>query len=346
MGTIKPCTFSAQRRFDPRELRGGYSCGSITAMPKVVITETLDQQCADWLAEQCEVVWHQHDQPGLDAQLADADALVVRTYTQVNDALLDQAPNVKVIGRAGVGLDNFDLPACEKRGVRVVYTPDANTQAVVEYVFGLILDHVRPRTRLAPGTDAQTFHALRKTEVGIELADLTLGILGMGRIGKRIATVAQAMGINVLGCDVLPEADIRNAIPNVPFDFVDHATLYAKSNILTVHTDGRGGNRHLINAEALGHLRADVLLINAARGMLVDHDALVDWLDKHPEAAVVLDVHDPEPPAEDHPLYDCPNAILLPHLASRTDTALRNMSWVVRDVVAVLQGKEPTYAAV
>ncbi len=315
-------------------------------MKKVVITETLDQTCADWLGERCEVVWHQHDAPGLDAQLADADALVVRTYTEVNDALLDQAPNVKVIGRAGVGLDNFDLPACEKRGVRVVYTPDANTQAVVEYVFGLILDHYRPRTALTPGTASQQFHALRKTEVGIELADLTLGILGMGRIGKRIATVAHAMGINVLGCDVIDEATLRKQLPQVPFSFVDHAALYAGSDIVTVHTDGRPRNKQLLNGQAFAHFKGNALLINAARGMLIDHAALLDWLKQHPKATAILDVHDPEPPATDHPLYGCDNAILLPHLASRTDTALRNMSWVVRDVAAVLEGSEPTYAAV
>lgn len=314
-------------------------------MKKVVITETLDQMCADWLSERCEVVWHPHDAPGLESQLADADALVVRTYTEVNDALLDQAPNVKVIGRAGVGLDNFDLPACEKRGVRVVYTPDANTQAVVEYVFGLILDHYRPRTALTPGTNAQAFHALRKTEVGLELADLTLGILGMGRIGKRIATVAHALGINVLGCDLLDEADIRKQLPGVPFDFVDHATLYAGSDIVTVHTDGRPENKHLIDAEALSHLKDNALLINAARGMLVDHAALTGWLTACPTATAVLDVHDPEPPAEDHLLYGCANAILLPHLASRTDTALKNMSWVVRDVVAVIDGNPPQFGA-
>jgi D-3-phosphoglycerate dehydrogenase len=282
----------------------------------------------------------------MQAQLADADALVVRTYTEVNDALLDQAPNVKVIGRAGVGLDNFELPTCEKRGVRVVYTPDANTQAVVEYVFGLILDHFRPRTPLEPGTDAEAFHALRKTEVGIELADLTIGILGMGRIGKRIATVAHALGMNVLGCDLIDEAVIRKQLPGVPFDFVDHAALYAGSDIVTVHTDGRPRNRQLINKEALTHFRDEAVLINAARGMLIDHDALLGWLQSHPVAQAILDVHDPEPPAEDHPLYGCKNATLLPHLASRTDTALANMSWVVRDVVAVLEGNEPTYPAV
>lgn len=315
-------------------------------MPKCVITETLDPRCADWLAERCDVVWHNHDQPGISDALSDADALIVRTYTQVNDALLDQAPNVKVIGRAGVGLDNFDLEACKRRGIRVVFTPDANTQAVVEYVFGLMLDHYRPRTSLKPGTDDQAFHLLRKSEVGIELATLTLGIVGMGRIGKRIATVAHAMGMNVLGCDLNDESNIRKAIPGVPFDYVDHETLYAKSDIVTIHTDGRAENKHLINTDALKHFRTNALLINAARGMLVDHEALSVWLSEHANAFAILDVHDPEPPPSDHVLYRCNNALLLPHLASRTDTALLNMSWVVRDIAKVLAGEDPNYAAV
>lgn len=314
-------------------------------MGKIVITERLDQQCADWLAERHQVVWHRHDQPGLADAIADADALVVRTYTTVNDALLDQCPNVKVIARAGVGLDNFDLPACEKRGVAVVYTPDANTQAVVEYVFGLMLDHVRPRTGFGKGTNDAQFHELRNTEVGVQLSDLTLGIVGLGRIGKRVATAAHAMGINVLGTDVLPEAEIRAAIPAVPLDFVDHATLYAASDIVTVHVDGRPGNRHLIDAAALGHFRPTALLINSARGMLVNADDLAAWLGQHPGAFAMLDVHDPEPPEADYPLYGIPNCKLLPHLASRTDTALKNMSWVVRDVDRVLNGTPPQYPA-
>lgn len=315
-------------------------------MAKVVITETLDEQCAAWLGERCEVVWHRHDAPGLGGALKDAEALIVRTYTRVDEALLDQAPRVKVIGRAGVGLDNFDLDACRRRGVRVVYTPDANTQAVVEYVFGLILDHCRPRTVLEPGTDAEAFHALRQSEVGIELADLTLGIIGMGRIGKRIATVAHALGMNVMGCDLLSEAEVRRGLPGVPFAFVDHAALYAGSDILTLHADGRSSNRHMMNRQAFERFRDDALFINAARGMLVDHEALADWLDDHPGALAVLDVHDPEPPSADFALYGRDNALLLPHLASRTDTALRNMSWVVRDIVAVLAGEAPTYPAV
>jgi len=317
-------------------------------MPKALITETLDPACAAWLAEHCDVAWAKADEPGqdIDTLLPAAEALVVRTYTRVNDALLDKAPNLKVVGRAGVGLDNIDVAACRARGVQVVYTPDANTQAVVEYVFGLMLDWARPRTDLPADADDHAFHALRKSEVGKQLDQLTLGILGFGRIGKRIGAVARAVGISLKVLDLLPEAQMRKAV-GYPFEWIEHAPQWAKCHIVTIHTDGRPENRHLINADWLGQLREDVLLINAARGMLVDQAALARWAQAHPAARVVLDVLDPEPPAaaSDEPLRTLPNVRILPHLASRTHEALANMSWVVRDVVRVLHDEPPQFPA-
>ena len=316
-------------------------------MSRVLITEALAESADVWLCGLAEVVRCPHDAPSpeLDAQLREAEGLVVRTYTIVDQAFLDRAPKLKVVGRAGVGLDNIDLEACRRRGVRVVYTPDANTQAVVEYVFALMLDHYRPRTDFPERAAAQTFHNLRKTEVGKQLDQLTLGIVGIGRIGKRLGCIAHALGMNLKVCDLLPEAELRKAV-DYPFDYVDHKTLYANSDIVSIHVDGRAENRRMIDAAALSHLREDCLFINAARGMLVDSDALAEWAGAHPGAQIILDVHDPEPPAEDYPLYDLPNVRLLPHIASRTFEALDNMSWVVRDVVKVLDGQEPEHAAV
>lgn len=314
-------------------------------MPRVLITETLSEPAAGWLGEHADVAWCAYDDPGLGAQLASAEGLVVRTYTIVDRAFLDLAPKLKVVGRAGVGLDNIDLEACRSRGVRVVYTPDANTQAVVEYVLALMLDHYRPRTDLPAHADAATFHRLRKTEVGTQLDQLTLGIVGFGRIGQRLGQMAHAIGMNLKVCDLLPEAELRKAV-DYPFEFVDHTTLYAHSDIVTIHADGRPSNWHMLDAEMLNHLRDDCVFINAARGMLVDADALAEWARSHPRAQVILDVHDPEPPPSDYALYGLPNVRLLPHIASRTYRALENMSWVVRDVVKVLAGEEPEYAAV
>ncbi len=314
-------------------------------MPRVLITETLAESAEAWLCERTQVERCAHDDAGLDRPLGEAEGLVVRTYTIVDEAFLDRAPKVKVIGRAGVGLDNIDLPACKRRGIRVVYTPDANTQAVVEYVFALMLDHYRPRTDLPTYAEVETFHSLRKTEVGKQLDQLTLGIVGFGRIGKRLGCVAHALGMNLNVCDLLPEVELRKAV-DYPFGFVDHKTLYANSDIVSIHADGRAANKRMIDAEALGHLRDDCLFINAARGMLHDSDALARWAKTHPGAQVILDVHNPEPPPEDYSLYELPNVRLLPHIASRTFEALDNMSWVVRDVVKVLEGNEPEHAAV
>jgi phosphoglycerate dehydrogenase-like enzyme len=311
--------------------------------PVVLVTERLDERCADWLAERVDLRWVDHtDTEALKRELPGAAGLVVRTYTQVDAALLEKAPQLKVVGRAGVGLDNIDLPACEAAGVQVVYTPDANTQAVVEYVLGLMLDHYRPRTPLTPGSSAEDFHNLRKTEVGVQLDTLTLGILGFGRIGKKLGRVAHAIGMNLHVCDILPEAQLRKAA-EYPFEYVTHEQLYCESDIVSVHVDGRPENRNLIDIKAFEAMRDDVLFINAARGMLIDHDALLTVASQRATSRYLLDVHDPEPPRKDSPLFGQTNITLLPHLASRTGPALENMSWVVKDVWAVLEGREARY---
>lgn len=315
--------------------------------PTVIVTETLDDIPAKWLAQRVNLVWCSHEKSDeLRRLLRDAQGLLVRTYTQVNDALLAESPQLKVVGRAGVGLDNIDVPACRRRGVEVVYTPDANTQAVVEYVIALMLDDVRPRLSLDRPVTPHEFHSHRKTQVGRQLDELTLGILGFGRIGKRLGRAAHALGIKVLANDVLPESTLRREV-DYPFAFVDKPTLYRQSDILTVHVDGREENRAMIDEKALAQLKPDCLFINAARGMLVDAAALAAWAKQNATngGRVILDVHEPEPPPVDYPLYGLPNVRLLPHLASRTHRALENMSWVVRDVLAVIEGHKPQFPA-
>jgi len=316
-------------------------------LPIIVITEALDAACADWLAQHTHVVWAQQDQPQyLIRHLPTAQGLIVRTYTQVDRHLLDQAPRLKAVGRAGVGLDNIDLQECEKRGIQVVYTPHANTQAVVEYVLALVFDRLRPRPTLDTPISPEIFHAMRRDHVGTAAAGLHLGILGFGRIGKRLGQAAHAIGMKILVNDLLPDAQLRQAV-QYPYEFVDKPSLYRQSDILSIHVDGRCENRHLIDANALCQLKPGCLLINTSRGMVIDPAALAQWAKTSAPAGgfAVLDVHDPEPPPQNYPLYGLPNVRLLPHLASRTHAALQNMSWVVRDVVKVLQGQTPDHPA-
>ncbi|MFM9957696.1 MAG: NAD(P)-dependent oxidoreductase [Phycisphaerales bacterium] len=312
------------------------------AKPLVVQTEELDATCAAWLAERCELVACPSEDSRFPDLIRRADGLVVRTYTRVGPSLLEIAPRLKVVGRAGVGLDNIDVPACKSRGVTVVSTPDANTRAVTELVFAFILDALRPRVFLEhPLTMAEWKRARGELIAPRQLSDLTLGILGLGRVGKSVARIGAALRMRVLYTDLLdiPEAERCGA------SSTDVDTLFRESDVLTLHIDGRASNRKFVSAERLDLCKRDVLLINASRGMVLDSIALAAFLWERPEAQAVLDVHEPEPFGPDYPLLSVPNAHLAPHIGAATATAHRNMSWVVRDVWRVLAGETPEFPA-
>jgi phosphoglycerate dehydrogenase-like enzyme len=310
--------------------------------PLVVQTEELDPVCSAWLGERCELVPCPSEDPGFVPLLARADGLVIRTYTKVDAALLEKAPNLRVVGRAGVGLDNVDIPACKARNVTVLSTPDANTRAVTELVFAFILDALRPRLFLERPLSMPEWKKARKELTATrQLSDLTIGILGLGRVGKSVARIAGAFNMRVLYNDLLdiPEQDRCGAT------FVPVETLFREADVLTLHPDGRPANRKFVNAGRLDLCKRDVLLINASRGLVVDSIALAAFLWERPEAQALLDVHEPEPFGPDHPLLSVPNAHLAPHIGAATATAHRNMSWVVRDVWRVLCGEKPELPA-
>jgi len=298
--------------------------------PCVVITEPLDPDAIAWLAARCEVVHAPlEDQDRVVGALARADALVVRTYTRVDAALLDRAPGLRVVGRAGVGVDNIDLEACRARGVEVVHTPDANTDAVVEFVWSLILSAVRPVAVVEGAMSAEAWRTLRDASLAPrELAGLTLGVLGLGRIGSAVAHVGAALMGRVIYHDlrVIPLSE------SVGAEAVSRDALLAESDILTIHVDGRAENRGLIGGRECGRIRPDVVFINTSRGFVVDRPALAVFLRANPGALALLDVHDPEPIPADDPLVGLPNARLYPHLAAATVPAKRAMSRVVERV--------------
>ena len=310
--------------------------------PLVIQTEHLDPECAAWLSQRCEVVQMAVTDAAANELLPRAQAIIVRTYTLVNAELLDRCPNVKVVARGGVGLDNIDIPACEERGIRVVHTPEANVQAVTEYVISLICDAVRPKTDLVAAVTKEAWNTLRRECVGHrQISELTFGIYGFGRIGRRIARVLSALGGHVLYHDLLSvPPDWRSAARPVLRE-----ELLAQADVISVHVDGRDENRHLFDSFAFGRMKDDVTFINTSRGMVVDTAAIARFLRENIRARAILDVHEPEPITTDCPLMGLPNARLLPHLASCTSSAQREMSWVVRDVWRVLNGEEPEFEA-
>jgi len=302
---------------------------------RVLIAEPLSSEATSWLAERCRVEHCGASQQGFAERLSDADALIVRTYTRVDAHLLESASSLRVVGRAGAGLDNIDLEACSARGITVVHAPDANTQAVVEYVLCLLADALRPRVRLAGPVTMDEWTALRSATVGRrQMNECVLGVLGLGRIGTGVARVARAIGMRVLFNDLraIPPESFEGAEP------VRTSELFAKADVLTIHIDGRPENTGFVGPALVGLLKKDAVLLNTSRGAVLDHAAVAQWLRACPHARALLDVHDPEPPDRGNPLLALPNATLLPHLASRTESAMRAMSWVVRDVWAALGG--------
>lgn len=299
----------------------------------ILITEGLEDQPLRWLQGQAHVVECSSRDPAvLQSHLAAADGLIVRTYTQVNAALLAKAPRLRVVGRAGVGLENIDLQACQARGIEVISTPTANTHAVVEYVFNLIFNLGRPLVNLTSPVPPEAFHRYRKTIRGLEIHGRTLGILGMGRIGTAVGCVAHAFGMNVLYNDLLDVA----AKVTFPAQSIAKEDLYRQADILTIHVSHQPGNKHLINAATLALFKPTALLINTSRGEVVDAAALAEALRAGKLAGAALDVHDPEPPGPDYPLWGIQKLIFAPHLAARTQGAMDAMSWVARDVVDYL----------
>jgi len=262
-----------------------------------------------------EVLTHDNLPNGLAAALADADALVVRSAVQADDALMEHAPKLRVIGRAGVGVDNIDAEAATRRGIVVMNTPGANAVAVAELTLGLML----ALARKLPAANA-SMHAgkwEKKSLQGVELRGKTLGILGLGRIGLEVAKRARGFGMEIVGSDPFVSAAVarENGIVLLPLE-----EMFAKADYLTLHVGLTPQTADVINAKTLASMKKGVRIINCARGELVGDAALVAALKSGQVGGAALDVFTVEPPT-DSPYAGLDNVILTPHVAGSTAEA-------------------------
>ena len=262
-----------------------------------------------------QVVTHDQLSDGLAAALADADALVVRSAVQVDDALMEKAPKLRVVGRAGVGVDNIDAEAATRRGIVVMNTPGANAVAVAELTVGLML----ALARKLPVANS-TMHAgkwEKKSLQGAELRGKTLGILGLGRIGLEVARRARGFGVEIVGSDPFVSAAVarENGIKLVAID-----ELIAASDYLTLHVGLTPQTAGVVNARSLAAMKKGVRIINCARGELIDDAALIAALRSGHVAGAALDVFSVEP-LKDSPYVEFDNVILTPHIAGSTSEA-------------------------
>ena len=258
--------------------------------------------------------------------LKDSDGLIVRSETKVTADLLEQAPSLRVIGRAGVGVDNIDVPAATLRGVVVMNAPDGNTITTAEHTIALLISLARSIPQANSSLKAGRWE--RKKFIGVELQGKTLGIVGLGRIGRVVASRARALGMQIVAYDpfVAPEQARDLEIELAPLEDV-----YARADFLTVHTPLTAETRGLIDREVLSKMKHGARLINCARGGLVDEDALYEALTSGSIAGAALDVFSEEPPPAEHRLLQLDQVIATPHLGASTTEAQEGVAFTVAE---------------
>lgn len=300
---------------------------------KVLILAKIHPDGVSALKEKCEV----KEKFGLSEkeiikEIEAYDAVVVRSKPAITQSIIDAAPNLKVIGRAGVGLDNVEVDYAQSKGIEVVNTPEASTESVAEHVFALLLSKARD----IPKADSALKQGkwIKKELMGAEVKGKTLGIIGFGRIGSRLGEIAQGFKMTVLAYDVI---DISEKAHKVGAKSVSKEELLAKSDFITLHVPLLPSTRHLISDEEIGKMKKGAILINTARGGVIDEDALYNALTEK-KIQACLDVFEKEPP-KDSNLLSADGAVFTPHIAGSTEEAQRKAGTeVARKILDVLKG--------
>lgn len=301
---------------------------------KILITDGLDESGQAVLRASNQV----DDRTGVSAEdllkvIPEYDALIVRGRTKVNAAVFEAASKLKVVGRAGVGVDNIDLDAAKKKGVAVVNAPLSTTLAVAELTFGLMLALARE----IPRADAALKQGqwIKKELEGIELNGKTLGVIGFGRIGSEVGKRATAFGMTVLAYDPLLEADEIKRRGAEPMALDD---LYASSDFISLHLPLSVQTRDMVGAKAFSQMKDGIRIVSAARGGIIDEKELVKALDSGKVAGAALDVFAEEPTKSPAALH--PKLIGTPHVGAQTAEAQsRAGDDIASEVLNVLQGK-------
>lgn len=300
------------------------------APPTVVIADPIDPQAIATLrAGPCRVIDATAD-GALPAALPEAEMLIVRSRTKVNEALLAQAPRLTLVARAGVGVDNVDLPAAARRHVRVVNSPTAATASVAELTVALYLILARNLYQRIAATKGGTW---KRSENGTELAGKTVGFVGYGRIAREIARRLRPFGTQTLAFDPFVKT-VDDGTKLVPLE-----ELLAGSDFVSLHAALTPENHHLLNAERIARMRRGAYVVNVARGPLVDEEALLTALTSGHVGGAALDVFEAEPPTQ-RALLEHPKVIATPHLGASThEGQSRAGAQVVEEVLRAIRGE-------
>jgi D-3-phosphoglycerate dehydrogenase len=249
-------------------------------------------------------------------RIADYDALLVRSQTKVNSEIINAGRNLKLIGRAGVGTDNIDLACAEKNGVAVINTPTGNSISTAEFAFALLINLARnvsfAHKSLASG------QWLRSKYAGMEICHKTLGIIGFGNVGRQLSLRAKAFNMNVVAFDPVVENEVMNEFGAKKLELFE---VLGGSDFISLHCGLNSHTKQFINKDSVAKIKKGAMLINTARGELVDSKALLEALDSGHLAAAAIDVFSVEPPEMSEPLFKHPQVLFTPHLGASTKEA-------------------------
>ena len=302
---------------------------------RILISEFMDAPAVDGLAARFDVDYRPllvEDAQALEAAVPFVDAWIVRNRTQVRGRLLAAAASLRVIGRLGTGLDNIDTAACEKRGISVFAASGANAESVAEFVITAALGGLRGAFFSTRAVEAGTWPRIMLSQ-GREAAGKVLGIIGLGSIGQLTARKAVAMGMRVIAHDphLPPEAPAWRDVEAPPRSLDE---LLAQSDVVSLHVPLTNETRGLLNRERLARMKRDAVLINTARGGLVDEAAVAAMLREGRLGAAALDVFEREPLPAGTPLAGAPRLLLTPHIAGVTVESNERVSALVAERVA------------
>ena len=313
-------------------------------MRDILVSENVSGPAMDALKRDFDVAFEPllwKEQEKLLRAVSDCRAIVVRNQTRVDRELIAAGKNLKVIGRAGVGLDNVDVKAATEARVAVVSTPEQNSISVAELAIGLMLG----LARMIPSADRSTRGGgwERQKFTGVEMFGKTLGIVGLGRIGFLVATRAKALGMRIVAHDTFVSPD-SFMVSECSATLVSLDELLQQADVITVHIPATPQTRGMFGGALFRRMKPGALFINTSRGEVVDEAALIRALQEKDIAGAALDVRAKEPP-ENSALSEMENVILTPHIAAFTVEGQRRVvESVCHDVAAVLRGQKPRYA--
>lgn len=277
---------------------------------------------------------------GILEQCKDAEILSTFIYSQLQKEELDALPNLKLVAARSVGYDHIDMEECKKRGITVCNVPDYGSHVIAEHVFALLLSALRHVAEADDRVEGGTFdyHGLR----GMALRGKTIGIVGTGKIGRRVAQIAHGFCMKIIANDRFESAELTDLL-NV--EYVEMDEIFKRSDVITLHIPALKETEHMINAESLGKMRDGVVLVNTARGSLIDSTALVEALKSGKVAYALLDVLEHEQNfKENEELIEIPNVVSTPHIAFYADDSMRNMYIDCFDSISqFLAGNEPEH---